>query len=548
MRWRIVWAVLGVAAGLAGAIPAAGAAPSVGPSPTPAFDRDAPDPDVVRVGNTYYAFTTGTSWGNHIAVLTSDAPDRGWRTLNVLTFGSSAFRSPNPNWTPASWQVANTQNAPGVFQHHGQWFMYYNARNAATGRHCLSVATATSPGAQWFDRSGAQPLYCSDALGGVIDPAPFLDADGRPWLTWKSNDGGSTLPAALWSAPLADDGLGFIGTPNVLLLQDNTWYPWQSTIENPQMRVHDGTYNLFFSTNKWDSPDYGMTYAVCSGPAGPCRQARSQPWVSSYGNVRGPGGGATFVDADGGTWLAYHGWTGTCTSYACGGQRKLFVARVWWPGESIMCDAPAPPAGYRMVARDGGVLAFGNVPFCGSTDGVKLADPVVAGASTPTKAGYWLVARDGGIFAFGDARFFGSTGGMKLAQPIVGMAATPSGNGYWLAASDGGMFAFGDARFFGSMGGTRLVQSVVGMAAAPSGSGYWLVAADGGIFAFGDAPFFGSTGGTRLIQPIVGMTPTPTGRGYWFVAADGGVFAYGDAGFHGSIGGTRLPFPIVAMV
>jgi hypothetical protein len=33
-----------------------------------------------------------------------------------------------------------------------------------------------------------------------------------------------------------------------------------------------------------------------------------------------------------------------------------------------------------------------------------------------------LVASDGGIFAFGDAAFYGSTGGTPLNQPIVGMA------------------------------------------------------------------------------------------------------------------------------
>jgi len=53
------------------------------------------------------------------------------------------------------------------------------------------------------------------------------------------------------------------------------------------------------------------------------------------------------------------------------------------------------------------------------------------------------VASDGGIFAYGDAVFYGSTGGLPLNKPIVGMAATPSGHGYWLVASDGGIFAYG---------------------------------------------------------------------------------------------------------
>ena len=74
-----------------------------------------------------------------------------------------------------------------------------------------------------------------------------------------------------------------------------------------------------------------------------------------------------------------------------------------------------------------------------------MNQPIVGMASTPSGNGYWLVASDGGIFAFGDAQFFGSTGSIHLNQPIVGMASTPTGSGYWLVASDGGMFTFGDA-------------------------------------------------------------------------------------------------------
>ena len=59
------------------------------------------------------------------------------------------------------------------------------------------------------------------------------------------------------------------------------------------------------------------------------------------------------------------------------------------------------------------------------------------------------MASDGGIFAFGDAPFHGSTGGIVLNQPVVGMAADNSSGGYWLVASDGGIFSF-DAPFFGA--------------------------------------------------------------------------------------------------
>ena len=73
------------------------------------------------------------------------------------------------------------------------------------------------------------------------------------------------------------------------------------------------------------------------------------------------------------------------------------------------------------------------------------------------------MASDGGIFAFGDAPYLGSTGDIHLNKPVVGMAATPDGKGYWLVASDGGIFAFGDAPFEGSTGAMRLNQPIVAM-------------------------------------------------------------------------------------
>jgi hypothetical protein len=206
--------------------------------------------------------------------------------------------------------------------------------------------------------------------------------------------------------------------------------------------------------------------------------------------------------------------------------------------------------GYRTADAAGKVNAFGDECFNGGNLGQvggPVARPVVGMANTASGGGYWLVASDGGIFAFGDARFFGSTGGTKLNQPIVGVGATPTGGGYWLVASDGGIFAFGDARFFGSTGGTKLNQPIVGIAPTTDGGGYWLVASDGGIFAFGDARFLGSTGGTKLNQPIVGIAPTTDGGGYWLAASDGGIFTFGDARFLGSTGGIKLNQPIVGI-
>ena len=120
------------------------------------------------------------------------------------------------------------------------------------------------------------------------------------------------------------------------------------------------------------------------------------------------------------------------------------------------------------------VTAFGSATAVPGATLHGLVAPIVGTAATPDGLGYWVVASDGGIFAFGDAAFKGSTGDIHLNAPVVGMAATPTGRGYWLVASDGGVFAFGDAAFKGSTGDIHLNAPVVGMAATPTGP--WLLA------------------------------------------------------------------------
>ena len=535
----------------AGALVAA-AAPSgvtvASPPPSPAFNGDAGDPDVVESAGTYYAFTTGTPLGNHLQALvdTSGSPLSGWGSYTGKTFGSTAL----PN--VPSWEAMNTQTSPGVFSFDNHWVMFYDAaqtgHDSDTGFDCLSVATAASisPTDAAFTDTSTGPLICQSALGGAIDPSPFIDpANGSPWLVWKSNDGGSSQPARIWSEELNSTGTGFLAgsAPTQIFFNDTAAYPWEATVEDPSMIAVGGQFDLLFSGGIYTSSSYAEGYAVCATPTSTCTQTDPNPILSSYGSVAGPGGGSWFQDAAGNDWLAYGAWTAGCTNYACGGARRLFVAPVTLGASSGTGGINAPAVdvtdtpggqGYWLSASDGGIFTFGDAKFYGSTGSMVLNKPIVSMAATPDGKGYWLVASDGGIFTFGDATFYGSTGNMVLNKPIVGMAATPDGKGYWLVASDGGIFTFGDAKFYGSTGSMVLNKPIVGMATSPDGKGYWLVASDGGIFTFGDAKFYGSTGSMVLNKPIVGMTASPDGGGYTMVASDGGVFNFGDAMFYGS--------------
>ena len=519
------------------------------PSSSPAYAGDAGDPDVLYSGGTYYAFTTGTPAGNFIQALTdtTGSPSSGWQPY---TGGSGSSALPNP----PSWETVNTQTSPGVFFYGGHWVMFYDAsvnpNPEDSGHSCLSVATAGTLSPPVFSDTSSGPLYCGTPGVGVLDPSPFVDpATGAAYLLWKSNDGGGSQAASqIWSAQLSASGTSIIGPPTVLLTVDQPALPWETTTDDPQMSFAGGSYNLLFSGGDFTNSTYNEALTTCSGPLGPCSQPTA-PFLTTYGTAYGPGGGALFQDAHGNWWLGYAAWSMPCTSYSCGAVRQLYTAPIDLSnGLSVPCSPPSgAPTGYRFTASDGGIFTYGNQPFCGSTGGIHINQPVVGIASTSDDGGYWTVARDGGLFSFGDAGFYGSAGSIHLNQPIVGMAATPNGGGYWLVASDGGIFSYGDAKFFGSTGAIHLNKPIVGMASTPDGGGYWLVASDGGIFSYGDAKFFGSTGSIHLNQPIVGMAATSSGSGYWLVASDGGIFNYGDAAFYGSTGSIHLNKPIVGM-
>jgi hypothetical protein len=499
----------------------------------PAYAGDFPDPFVLRVGALYYAFATGSA-GVKIQVMTS-ADRQHWAYLGDALANLPAWSSFGSTW------------APSVIALGGRFVLYYTTHDDSSGDQCISYATSASPSGPYQDTT-TSPAICQTALSGSIDPSPFVDTDGTPYLLWKSNGVAGSVSSQIWTGRLVPDGSGLLGSPTVLVGQDQSWEA--PTIEGPAM-IRDGNqFDLFYTGNNWYTASYAIGMAVCSGPMGPCHKPIAEPVFTSDATVAGPGAPAFFTDLVGGTWMAYAGWDPSVVGYAGGGKRTLRFAPVSFRGgRPVLDEVPGIDGsnGYRVAGANGTVRSYGDAGSYGELGGVALNRPVVGIADDPRALGYWLVASDGGIFSFGGATFFGSTGGMRLNQPVVGMAATADGGGYWLVAGDGGIFTFGNARFYGSTGAMRLTQPIVGMAATPDGGGYWLVAADGGIFTFGNARFYGSTGAMRLNQPIVGIGPTPDGRGYWLVAADGGVFCFGDARYFGSTGALRLNQPVLAI-
>ena len=177
-----------------------------------------------------------------------------------------------------------------------RWVMYYATDQTATGRQCITAATAPTVTGPYVNQTSA-PLAC-----GAIDPSPFLDAGGPPYLVWKQS--GPDGSAEIVSEPLSPDGLSFApgAAPSVLITQTQSW---ESTVENPDLVRLDGRDLLFYSGGTYADASYATGYAICQGPLGPCRKPLGHPILSSTPEVIGPGGASAFQDTSGRWWLAY---------------------------------------------------------------------------------------------------------------------------------------------------------------------------------------------------------------------------------------------------
>lgn len=249
------------------------------------FPYDFPDPFVLAVDDNYYGYSTNAGAGD--VQLLHSADLLTWEFVGNALAALPEWATPGATWAPSVLPLRD-----------GGYVLYYTARDTASGLQCISSAVGAAPTGPFVDDSTA-PLLCQVEFGGSIDPSPFIDAAGEAWLVWKSE-----RPAVIWSWRLAPDGRSFVGLANQLAAADQPWE--DGVVEGPALaRIGDEHY-LFYSGGNWSSDDYGMAYARCDGPAGPCTKVGAV--LETSARVSGPGGGDVFVDRDGRPWLVYHGY------------------------------------------------------------------------------------------------------------------------------------------------------------------------------------------------------------------------------------------------
>ena len=279
----------------------------------PVYDEDFPDPFVLAVDGTYYAYATNSSEAN-VQTLTSD-------DLVEWQPGEDALPE------LGTWAVGGKTWAPEVLQRDdGRFVLYYTANNLELAAQCIGRAVAESAAGPFVDDS-KQPLVCQKDEGGSIDASPFRDDDGTLYLLWKNDGNCCGLPTYLYAQRLSPDGLSLTGKAARLVQEDEAWEG--NLVEAPTLWREDGRLYLFFSANDYGSENYAVGYAECEAPVGPCTDSPDNPVLSTKCEAAGPGHQTLVRDDDGDTWIVYHAWPPEAIGSVFPG-RVLWIDRVEW--------------------------------------------------------------------------------------------------------------------------------------------------------------------------------------------------------------------------
>lgn len=286
-----------------------GTADAATQAPALVISQDFPDPAVLQVGSTYYAYSTSSGSGR-IPYATAPAPNGPWTVRGDALPNKPGWAGNGGFWAP---DVSRRSD--------GTYLMYFAGPSVAQGRMCVGAASANTPAGP-FTPVGSGPLVCNAGEGGDIDPSAFVNTDGRRYLLYKNDGNAIGVPTIIWLQPVAADGVTLTGGRSELLRNDR---PEEGgVIEAPKLVKRPSQYVLFYAAGVYSQNTYSTSYAVSPSLTGSYAKAY-RPLMTTdsvNGTVQGPGGADVPSSGD---HIFFHGWLS--------GIRGMYVADLGWAND-----------------------------------------------------------------------------------------------------------------------------------------------------------------------------------------------------------------------
>ena len=281
-------------------------------APAAAIDANFPDPDILRVGEMYYAYATNDNAANVQVAVSPDGET--WEILDEDAFPDlPRWVIPGKTWAPEVTEVSP-----------GNYALYFTATNFMPTLQCIGVAVSTDPAGP-FVAVGDGMIVCPEEKGGAIDASTFVD-DAGLHLVWKNDGNCCDLDTWIYTAPLSADGLTLLGPPQRTIMQT---LEFEGNLdEAPTIVLRNSTYVLLYSANNYGDDRYAIGMATAPSLSGPWTKLE-EPLLStesSGGRLRGPGGQDIIETSNDGGLLVVHSWNAAYT------YRAMHVVPFSWEG------------------------------------------------------------------------------------------------------------------------------------------------------------------------------------------------------------------------
>lgn len=287
------------------------------------------DPVMIRQGNTFYVFSTGTG----INISTSTDLENWKKEKPVFDAPPKWAMEAVPGFKGHIW-------APDVIYRNGKYFLYYSVSTFGKNNSCIGLAInrtldSQSPDYFWEDQGKIIQSVPGRDQWNAIDPNVIVDESNTAWLSFGS----------FWSGIK----LVKLSTDMRSLHQPEEWHsiasrqaktpnpsPGNSAIEAPFIFRKNNYYYLFVS---WDYCCRGekSDYKVVVGRS----EKITGPYLDKQGTAMKDNGGSIVVEGDNKTWFGvghnavynhnnkdyviYHGYDA-----ADKGKPKLIIRTLSW--------------------------------------------------------------------------------------------------------------------------------------------------------------------------------------------------------------------------
>lgn len=267
----------------------------IGQISKPVLDVDFPDPTVIDVNGTYYAYATET--GGRIIQIASSKDLKNWKIEGGAlhqkpTWGNKHYWAPHVLYDSVM----------------KKFVMFYSADSTDTSiGKCLGVALSDKPTGPFTDKG--DPLICGEGFLN-IDPMAFVDhKTGKKLLYWGSGFGPIKVQE------MSDNWQSFKpGTVAKPVIWPKKEKDYTELVEGAWVDYYNGYYYMYFSGDNCcgDKAKYAVMVARSKDPFGPfetlgeANGTGKSVILEKDSSFLAPGHNSIIRDKSGNPWIAYH--------------------------------------------------------------------------------------------------------------------------------------------------------------------------------------------------------------------------------------------------